>query len=111
MLTIALWLTRWQDPRRGGKYPRLRQLAMTVLAIQATSVPAERVFSSASQTDTPERNRLSPQMMERLQTLKFNIKNKVIHLGSAHFTENPEDYAAITFDEITQDDILASIAQ
>ena len=47
---------------------------MDYLAIQATSVPCERVFSSAKVTDTVKRNQISPMLMEALQTLKFILK-------------------------------------
>jgi hypothetical protein len=47
---------------------------MDYLPIQATSVPCERVFSSAKETDTAKRNRVSPVLMEALQLLKFLLK-------------------------------------
>jgi len=49
---------------------------MDYLVIQATSVPCERVFSSAKETDTAKQNRISPMLMEALQTLKFILKKK-----------------------------------
>ena len=47
---------------------------MDYLPIQASSVPCERVFSSAKETDTLKRNRIHPMLMEALQTLKFSLK-------------------------------------
>jgi hypothetical protein len=47
---------------------------MDYLAIQASSVPCERVFSSAKETDTSKRNRIHPIFMEALQMLKFSLK-------------------------------------
>jgi len=47
---------------------------MDYLAIQATSVPCERVFLLAKATDTAKQNRISPMLMEALQTLKFILK-------------------------------------
>jgi hypothetical protein len=47
---------------------------MDYLPIQASSVPCERVFSSAKETDTLKRNRMHPMLMEVLQTLKFSLK-------------------------------------
>ena len=44
---------------------------MDYLPVQATSVPSERVFSSASDTDMKKHNRISPELMEALQLLKF----------------------------------------
>jgi hAT family C-terminal dimerisation region len=51
-------------------------MAMDYLPIQATSVPSERVFSSAKETDTSKRNRISPNLMEALQLLKFALKKE-----------------------------------
>ena len=83
---------------------------MTILAIQATSIPSERMFSSASQTDTAERNRLSPIMKEMLQILKFNIRNNVINIGRAHFMDNPDDFSSIIMDEVEQDEVFGTVA-
>ncbi|KIM21426.1 hypothetical protein M408DRAFT_33590, partial [Serendipita vermifera MAFF 305830] len=66
-----------------SRFPRLFQLSMTILAVPATSVPSERVFSSSGRTDTAARNRLSPELMEALQILKFNRRNNVLDFGSA----------------------------
>lgn len=55
-------------------FPTLFSIAMDYLPIQATSVPCERVFSSAKETDTNKRNRMSPMLMEALQLLKFSLK-------------------------------------
>ncbi len=57
---------------------------MDVLPIQGTSVPCERVFSSSKETDTARRNRLTPEMMEALQILKFTIRSH----GGLNFMEN-----------------------
>ena len=47
---------------------------MDYLPVQASSVPFEHIFSSAAETDTKKRNRLSPTLMEALQILKFIYK-------------------------------------
>ena len=49
---------------------------MDFLPIQATSVPCERVFSSAKETDTAKQNQISPVLMEALQLLKFSLKKE-----------------------------------
>ena len=48
---------------------------MDILPIQGSSVSCERVFSSAKETTTARRNRISPELMEALQMLKFSLKS------------------------------------
>jgi hAT family C-terminal dimerisation region len=57
-----------------SEFPTLYAIALDYLPIQASSVPCERVFSSAKDTDTAKRNRIHPMLMEVLQTLKFSLK-------------------------------------
>ena len=57
-------------------------LALNYLAIQASSVPSERAFSSAAETDTARRNRISPILMEALQMLKYSLKNMSMNFMS-----------------------------
>jgi len=47
---------------------------MDYLPVQATSVPCERVFSSAKDTDTAKRNRINSLLMEALQMLKHALR-------------------------------------
>jgi hAT family C-terminal dimerisation region len=56
-------------------YPTLFRLALDVLAIQASAVPCERVFSSAKATMALRHNRIKPELMEALQLLKFSVRN------------------------------------
>jgi len=65
------------------RYPRIFRLAMDIIPIQASSVPCERVFSSGKQTMAPRRSRISAQLMESLQILKFSIRKG----GVLTFTE------------------------
>jgi hypothetical protein len=58
------------------EFPTLFSIAMDYLPIQATSVPSERVFLSAKDTDTAKRNRISPVLMEALQMLKYSLKKE-----------------------------------
>ena len=55
---------------------------MDVLPIQGSSVPCERVFSSAKETLTDRRSRILPELMEGLQLLKYSVK----HGRSLNFT-------------------------
>ena len=48
---------------------------MDVLAIQASAVPCERVFSSAKETMAPHWSCISPNLMEALQLLKFSLQS------------------------------------
>ncbi len=53
---------------------------MDTLPIQASPVPCERVFSSSKETTVARRNKLSPQLVEALQVLKFEHKhNKMLN--------------------------------
>ena len=56
------------------RYPTIFAHAMDILPIQGSSVPCERVFSSAKETMTDHRNHISPELMEGLQMLKYSVK-------------------------------------
>src|SRR5260370_32077671 len=58
------------------EFQTLFGIALDYLPIQASSVPCERVFSSAKETDTLKCNRIHPVLMEALQTLKFSLKKE-----------------------------------
>ena len=65
------------------RYPHIFQLAMDILPIQATSVPCERAFSSGKETMAAWHRRISADLMEALQMLKYSV-----HKGpSLNFTE------------------------
>ena len=57
-------------------------MALDYLPIQATSVPCERLFSSAALTDTPRRNRINADLMEALQMCKYSIRQERLNLMS-----------------------------
>lgn len=89
------------------RYPTLFLAAMDFLAIQGSAVPCERVFSSAKETMTARRNRISPELMEALQMLKYSINhaghalNFTQGMGSAHELATLE--AAQCDDTVPQD--------
>lgn len=55
---------QWEDMKT--VFPHLYNLAHEYLAIPATSVPSERLFSKAGSTLTKIRNRLSPKRLDKL---------------------------------------------
>ncbi|KAG5633628.1 hypothetical protein H0H81_006433, partial [Sphagnurus paluster] len=55
----------WQSKKH--IFRLIYRVSLDVLPVQASSVPSERVFSSAKETDTLRRSSLSPEMMEMLQ--------------------------------------------
>jgi len=65
-----------------AEFPTLFSIAMDYLPIQASSVPCERVFLSAKETDTLKRNHIHPVLMEVLQTLKFSLKKERFNFTS-----------------------------
>lgn len=54
--------------------PLLSKLASTYLSIPATSVPPERVFSTAGDIVTAQRSLLLPEHVDQLIFLKKNLK-------------------------------------
>lgn len=60
-------------------------MARDYLAIQGSSVPSERAFSSGGLTGTSLRNRLTPAIFEALQILKSAYKNN--HISAAQEAE------------------------
>lgn len=78
---------------------------MDYLPIQATSVPCERVFSSAKETDTNKRNRMSPILMEALQLLKFSLKKERLNFIKGWATSD----AAMEEVPKQTDDLLGSL--
>jgi hypothetical protein len=73
-----------------SEFPTLFAIAMDYLPIQASSVPSERVFSSAGDTDTKKRNRITPALMEALQMLKFLLKKQRLEFMVGWKTEESE---------------------
>ena len=55
--------TFWME--QASVYPLLSSVAIDVLSIPASSAPVERVFSTAGESTTGKRNRLSDHNLER----------------------------------------------
>ena len=68
---------------------------MDILPIQASAVPCERVFSSAKETTTLRRNRISPELMEAFQMLKFSVQ-KGRGLNFTQGMDEAEDRVSVT---------------
>ena len=60
------------------QYPILARMARDYLAIQGSSVPSERAFSSGGLTGTLLRNNLTPEAFEALQILKSGYKHGIM---------------------------------
>lgn len=63
-------LEYWKS--QNHEYPLISDVAVDILVIPATSAPVERVFSSAGESTTGKRNRLSDKNLEREILLKKN---------------------------------------
>jgi hypothetical protein len=58
-----------------AQFPILSRMARDIFAIQSTSVPSERVFSSAGRLVTKKRASIVGGNVEKTQFLKYNISN------------------------------------
>jgi hAT family protein len=57
---------------------------LDVLPSQASSVPCERIFSSAKLTATDRRSRLKADVFEILQIMKSTWRDRLINLAEAN---------------------------
>ncbi len=64
----------WWTSEGRQQFPHMFQLAMQYLAIPATSVPAERVFSAAGEIISKKRNRIGDKNARMLIVLHGNLK-------------------------------------
>ena len=62
----------WQENE--AKYPRVAKVAKRHLCVPGTSVPSERVFSTAGDIVSACRNRLSEDNVDKLVFLQKNLK-------------------------------------
>ena len=67
-------LTWWKDQEY--TYPLLAKVARNLLCIPATSVPSERVFSTAGDIVTQQRSSIKPKHVDMLIFLKKNLPKK-----------------------------------
>ncbi len=65
-------LVWWKDNQ--NQFPHLAKLAKSYLGIPATSVPSERVFSTAGDIVTAQRASLSPDNVDMMVFLKKNFQ-------------------------------------
>ncbi|KAG2099593.1 uncharacterized protein F5147DRAFT_582643, partial [Suillus discolor] len=69
------------------------------LAIQGSSTPSERAFSSGGITDHSRRNRLTPDVFEALQLLKSTYQNGHVQ-AAADAAAHVEPLATVTADDL-----------
>lgn len=85
---------------------------MDIIPIQGSAVPCERVFSSAKETITARRSRISSELMEALQVLKFSIRkgqSLTFTAGTSRFEELNELEVLNTEEALIPVDIMAFI--
>ena len=76
----------WKD--NSIYFPLLSNLVKSRLCIPATSVPSERIFSTAGDIVTAQRATLSSDMVDKLIFLKKTVSN---HLCVKHYENRPMD--------------------
>lgn len=86
---------------------------MDILPIQGSAVPCERVFSSAKETTTARRNKISPELMEAFQMLKFSLrKGRSLNFtaGTSKTAELSELEASANDESAVPEDLMAFIS-
>ena len=89
------------------KKKTMYRVALDVLPVQASSVPSERVFSSSKETDTLRRNNLSPEMMEKLQILKFTFASERMDFNNK-WVSTEEEISVPDVSPHSMDDLFAT---
>jgi len=89
--------------KHSTQYPVLAQMVRDYLPIQGSSTPSERAFSSASFTDSKQRNWLASDIFGALQVLK-----SAYHHGHMS-ARNPTNISILGGQDGDADDIAASI--
>ena len=86
---------------------------MDILPIPGSAVPCECVFSSAKETTTARRNKISPELMEALQMLKFSLrKGRGLNFtaGTSKAAELKELEASASDESVVPADLMAFIS-
>ena len=81
-------------------------MARDYLAIQGSSVPSERAFSSGGLTGTSLRNRLNPTAFEALQILKSAYRN-----GHVSATQDAEGHIQLYLAALAVPDIAGGTSE
>ncbi|KIL56661.1 hypothetical protein M378DRAFT_188536 [Amanita muscaria Koide BX008] len=87
-IDVVKW---WQEHAK--EYPILSRIALDILAVQASSVPCEHLFSASKQTADYRRSKLCSDKFEQLQIMKFAWRSNI------------SDYAAINSAKIEECDL------
>ena len=74
MFLTVVTISQFMTQEHCNQYPTIFKLAMDIPPIQGSAVPCEQVFLSAKETITAHRNKISPELMEALQILKYLVK-------------------------------------
>lgn len=69
--SLAFWRTHQEN------YPILSQVARRLFSYQATSVPSERLFSSAGYCIWDRRTSLNPDKIDMMMVINQFVKNQV----------------------------------
>jgi len=104
-LQIVPHITTWQE--HAPEYPTLAKIALDVLAIPASSVPCERLFSAAKHIATDHRARLGSERFEELQIMK-SVWRSNIHDLAAWNSDNVKEVDLTEFEEQLREDKAAA---
>ena len=78
-----------------SQYPTLARIAKDYLAIQGSSTPSERTFSSGGITATPRRSSLHLDTFSALQIVKAGYRN-------GHLSTNDEAASAVPLEWVSE---------